>query len=105
MDQNLFLNNLTYEKNNDILYNITKQLENIINDLNSDKKIHNIINQIKNIIIIMNKVIHENKKNTEMIRKDIKKLRDTIANNFKTLYYVGKKNMKMVNMLENLKMD
>ena len=88
-NQNLFLNNLTYEKNNDILYNITKQLENIINDLNSDKKIHNIINLIKNIIIIMNKVIHENKKNTEMIRKDIKKLRDTIANNFKTLYYVG----------------
>ena len=62
--------NIVYKNNNDILYNIIKQLKIIVNDLNNHKKI-DIIKQIKNIIIIMNKVITENKKNTEQLSKDI----------------------------------
>ena len=62
--------NIVYKNNNDILYNIIKQLKIIVNDLNNHKKI-DIIKQIKNIIIIMNKIITENKKNTEKLSKDI----------------------------------
>ena len=52
MDNKLdfYLNNMTYEKNNDILYNIIKQLESIINDLNSQTQINIIIKQIRIIL-------------------------------------------------------
>ena len=46
------LNNLIYENNNNILFSIVKNLENIITDLNSHKQINNIITQIKNIMKI-----------------------------------------------------
>ena len=85
------LNNIIYENNNNILINIAGNLENIITDLSSNKQINIIINQIKNIIIIMNKVIAENQKNTEQIRKDIKQLNDLITTQFKTK---GKKKYK-----------
>ena len=88
---NYNLNDLIQKNNNNILYNVVQQLETIISDITSQKNINIIINQIKNIIIIMNKVIAENQKNTEQIRKDIKQLNDLITTQFKTK---GKKKYK-----------
>ena len=57
------------------------KLEYIVNDLNNNRNIDNIIKQIKNIIIIMNKVIIENKNNINLIQKDI----NNMINEFKEL--------------------
>ena len=88
MDNILSLNNNAYSNNNDILFNIVKNLESIVIDLNNNKQIDIIINQIKNIIIIMNNVIRDNKKNIDLIRKDInnmiykfEKIENNIPNN------------------------
>ena len=88
---NYNLNDLIQKNNNNILYNVVQQLQTVISDITSQKNINIIINQIKNIIIIMNKVIAENQKNTEQIRKDIKQLNDLITTQFKTK---GKKKYK-----------
>ena len=66
MDQFILANNL-YLNNNKILSDLVKSLENIIKDINNN----NIINRIKDIIIIINKLINDNKKNIELIRNDI----------------------------------
>ena len=80
MDDKLdfYFNRMTNEKDKDILYIIKLQLESIINDLNSQTKISAIIKQIKNIIIMMNKGLVENRNNTEQIRGDIKDLNKNI---------------------------
>ena len=88
--QNCLLNYIFYKNNNDILYNIINQLEIIVNDLNNHKKI-DIIKQIKNIIILVNKVIRENKKNTEQLREDIQKLNKNMINNFEKIICDSKK--------------
>jgi len=72
-EDNIILRAIISKNNNYILYEIIKQLELIVNDLNNNKKT-NIINQIKNIIILINKAITEHKKNTEQLREDIKNL-------------------------------
>ena len=92
---NYNLNDLIQKNNNNILYNVVQQLETIISDITSQKNFNIIINRIKNIIIIMNKIIAENQKNTEQIRKDIKQLNGLITTQFKTK---GKKNITMENM-------
>ena len=83
MDNNFILNNKIYSNNNNILFEILNKLENIIKDINNDI----IINRIKDIIIIIiiNKLINDNKKNIELIRKDIQDLHNYINNNFKEL--------------------
>ena len=70
MNNNLAANNNSYSNNNDILFNIVKQLESIVNDLNNNKQIDIIINQLNNIIIIMNNVIKDNNKIIELMKKD-----------------------------------
>ena len=65
MDNNqdtFLLNNKVYSNNNNILFDVINKLENIVYDLNNNKQINIIIKQIRNIIIIMNNVINENKK-------------------------------------------
>ena len=99
---NYNLNDLIQKNNNNLLYNVVQQLQTVIYDITSQKNTDIIINQIKNIIILMNKIIAENQKNTEQIRKDIKQLNDLITTQFKTK---GKKNIKMENMQVNFKMD
>ena len=79
------------KNNNNLLYNVVQQLQTVIYDITSQKNTDIIINQIKNIIILMNKIIAENQKNTEQIRKDIKQLNDLITTQFKTK---GKKKYK-----------
>jgi len=76
-EDNIILRAIISKNNNYILYEIIKQLELIVNDLNNNKKT-NIINQIKNIIILINKAITEHKKNTEQLREDIKNLNKEI---------------------------
>ena len=79
------LNNKVYSNNNNILLDVINKLENIINDLNNNKQINIIIKQIRNIIIIMNKVVDENKRNNEKIREDIKNLHNDTIEKFQTL--------------------
>ena len=88
---NYNLDDLIQKNNNNLLYNVVQQLQTVISDITSQKNTNIIINQIKNIIIIMNKIIAENQKNTEQIRKDIKQLNDLITTQFKTK---GKKKYK-----------
>ena len=88
---NYNLNDLIQKNNNNLLYNVVQQLQTVIYDITSQKNTDIIINQIKNIIILMNKIIAENQKNTEQIRKDIKQLNDLITTQFKTK---GKKKYK-----------
>ena len=75
------LNNNMYSNNNNILFDIVNKLENIIKDINNDI----IIKRIRDIIILMNNLINDNKKNIELIRKDIKDLNNNMMNNFKEL--------------------
>jgi len=81
MDNSFILNNKIYSNNNNILFEIINKLENIIKDINNNI----IINRIKDIIIIINKLINDNKKNIELIRKDIQDLYNHINNNIKEL--------------------
>ena len=46
------INNLVNKNNNEFLFAIINQLEEVINDLNNNKQLNNIINQIKNFTII-----------------------------------------------------
>ena len=72
-NQDIFiLNNKAYSNNNNILFDVVNKLDNIVNDLNNNKKIDIVIKQIKNIITIINNTITENRKNNENIRKEIK---------------------------------
>ena len=57
MDNSFILNNKIHSDNN-ILLEIMNKLENIIKDINNDI----IIKRIKDIIIIINKLINDNKK-------------------------------------------
>ena len=81
-DGNSFIiNNKIYSNNYNILINIVKELENISNDLNNNTKLNKIIKQIKDIIILINKVINDNKNNINLIRNDIYNLQKIIINN------------------------
>ena len=59
MEDSFIINNKIYSNNNNILINIIKELENLSNDLNKNDKLNNIIQQIRYIIILINKVINE----------------------------------------------
>ena len=63
----LILNNKAYSNNNNILFDIINKLNNIVENINNNIQSDIIINQIKNIIIIMNNVINDNKKNIDLI--------------------------------------
>ena len=81
-DENSFMiNNKIYSNNNNILINIVKELENISNNLYYNTKLNKIIEQIRNIIILINKVINDNKNNINLIRNDIYNLQKIIINN------------------------
>ena len=68
MDENLFnLNNKIYSNNNNILLEIVKDLNQIINY----SKDNLIIKILGNVINKMNYIINENKKNIDLIRNDI----------------------------------
>ena len=71
MEQNLLnLNNKIYSNNNNILAEIVDSLQQIINSSTDNL----IIKKLGDIIIKMNFIINENKKNFELIRNDISSL-------------------------------
>ena len=90
MDDDNLLKTIISKNNNDILFEIIKQLESIVKDLNNNKKT-DIIKQIKNIIILINKAIIQHKKNTEQLREDIKNLNKNMMNNFEKINCDSKK--------------
>ena len=68
MDQNLFnLNDKIYSNNNNILLEIVKDLQQLMNN----SKDNLIIKTLGSIIYKINYIINENKKNLELIRNDI----------------------------------
>ena len=77
------LNNLVSSNYNNLLFDILNKLENIISDLSNNSQINVIIKQIRNIIIILNKIVNDNQFNLNILRKDIKELNQNITNNFK----------------------
>ena len=76
MDEISILSIICSNNNNNILSEILNKLQAIVQEFNN-KKIDNIINQINNIIIIINKSINDNKKyneeNFSNFSKDIQK--------------------------------
>ena len=77
MEENLFnLNNKIYSNNNNILLGIINDLQKIIN-YSKDKAI---IKILSNVIIKMNNIINENKKNLKLLRNDISILYDKLSN-------------------------
>ena len=50
MDKTFVINKKIYSNNNSILFEVVKQLQNIVNNSNKSSGINNIIVQIKNII-------------------------------------------------------
>ena len=71
MNENIFsINNKIYSNNNNILLEIVKDLHQIMNY----SKDNLIIKILGNVINKMNYIINENKKNIDMIRKNISSL-------------------------------
>ena len=82
MEQDIFnLNNKIYSNNNNILLGIINDLQQIINN----SKDNTIIKILSNIIIKMNNIINDNKKNLELIRNDISKLYNQMNKRFDKL--------------------
>ena len=71
------MNNEIYTNNNNLLLDVVNRLENLLTENN----LQIIIPRIKDIIIIMNKIINNN----EQIRKDIQNLNNNINEKFKNL--------------------
>ena len=82
MEGDIFnLNNKIYSNNNNILLGIINELHQTI----KDSKENITIKRLSDIIIKMNNMINENKKNTELIRNDISKLYNQINKQFNEL--------------------
>ena len=76
MEQDIFnLNNKIYSNNNNILLGIINDLQQIINYSKDNK----IIKRLGDIMIKINNIINENKKNIELLRKDISILYDKLS--------------------------
>ena len=82
MDGNIFkLNNKYYSYNNNILLNIIDELR----QTKKDCKENITIKRLADIITQLNKVMNENRKNTELIRNDISKLYNQINQQYNEL--------------------
>ena len=69
-DTSFMINNKIYTNNTNLLLEAINKFESFIKDMNNNI----LIQRIKDIIIIMNKAINENKKTLNLIRKDIENL-------------------------------
>ena len=89
MEKNIFnLNDKIYSNNNNILLEIIKDLQVIINKSKDDL----IIKILSNVIIKMNNIINENKKNLELIKNDILSL---INKRFDEINFNDKKELQL----------
>ena len=75
------INNKIYSNNNNLLLGIVNDLQQVINSSNENI----VIKRISDIIIKMNNIIIENKKNTELIINYITNLQNQMNQNFKEL--------------------
>ena len=75
------LNDKIYSNNNNILLNIINELQKTMKDSREDIT----IKRLADIITQMNKLINENRKNTELIRNDISKLYNQMNQQFNEL--------------------
>ena len=75
------INNKIYSNNNNLLLGIVNDLQQVIHFCNENI----VIKRISDIIIKMNNIIIENKKNTELIINHIINLKDQMNQNFKEL--------------------
>ena len=76
MNQDTFnLNNKVYSNNNNLLFGIINDLQQIINNTNDNL----IIKRIGDIITKMNFIINENKKNTQLIMNQFVSLQNQLA--------------------------
>ena len=93
MEQNIFnLNNKMNSNNNNILLEIIKDLQKLVNY----SKDNLIIKTLGNIINKMNYIINENKKNLDLIRNDIKQLNNKF-DELKINNVINKKEIKSNN--------
>lgn len=74
--------NLSHFYNNKLLIYIKNNLDNIINDLSNNKQTDIIINKIKDLINIINNIINNNVKKIEQIKLDIEQYHQKINNQF-----------------------
>ena len=82
MEQNIFkLNDKIYLNNNNILLEIIKDLNDLINSSHENL----IIISLKNVVTKINGIINENKKNLELIRNDILSLYNQMNKRFDEL--------------------
>jgi len=107
-DSNSSLNEKIVSNNNEILLKLVSDLNNIIEDLTNNKKIDNIISQLKNIIIIINNIINDNKKLLEQVRQDIKDYHNDVNNRLEVMEHLildmnnnNNKNMDKYNINSN----
>ena len=85
------LNNKIYSNNNNILIEIVNDLEKLMNN----SKDNLIIKSLGNIINKMNYIINENKKNMELIRKDISSLYSQITKKIGDFDAINLKNQEL----------
>ena len=107
MNENIFsLNNKIYSNNNNILLEIINELQQINNSINNNI----IIKRISDIIMKINYIYNENKKNLELIRKDIyilysqlnqkfEQLNNNMNNNMNQMQYMNVKMNQMQNQM------
>ena len=90
MEANLSgFNNKIYSNNNNLLFGIINELQQIINNSNDNI----IIQRISNIIIQMNNIINDNKKNTELIINTIKSLENKLLSQMNNIVDKGNTNL------------
>ena len=94
MNEEIFkLNNLCYSNNNENLQRIINKINDTITDLNQNKQIDIIIGRLKDVIMLINKVLIDNKKNFEQIIEEINKMNQNINNQFDELKKIHNNNV------------
>lgn len=94
-----------YSNNNDYLTKIVSELENIISELNSKKKIEIIITQIKTLITTAKNMIESNKKDFDKVKNFVENMSAPKVLSLMMMQYLKLKYMMTENMWENLKMN
>ena len=88
MNQDTFsLNNKVYSNNNNLLFGIINDLQQVINNTNDNL----IIKRIADIITKMNFIINENRKNTQLIMNQFASLQNQLAQVQNQLAQMNKK--------------
>ena len=99
MNQDTFnLNNKVYSNNNNLLFGIINDLQQVINNTNDNL----IIKRIGDIITKMNFIINENRKNTQLIMNQFASLQNQLAQVQNQLAQMNKKFDKLnINNINN----